>query len=171
VRVNGTPVESVRTGSYLPIRRRWAAGDTVELSFDMTTRLLKANPAVNEDRGRVAFQRGPVVFCMEQLDQAGGGQASSEPAGREHSSSLVGYTAKLDAATTAKYEPDLLGGVLVLEHPGAIVKGPTETGLYYSAAENVAPAESSATLRLIPYYAWANRAPSPMQVWIPYRFG
>ena len=43
--------------------------DTIDLSFDMTTHLLKANPAVTEDRGRVAFQRGPIVFCMEHLDQ------------------------------------------------------------------------------------------------------
>ncbi|MGA2169406.1 MAG: hypothetical protein ABSG62_14450, partial [Terracidiphilus sp.] len=116
---------------------------------------------VNEDRGRVAFQRGPIVFCMEQLDQ---------PA-RERFANLVGYTAKLDAATTAHFEPDLLGGVLVLEHPGSIVQGPRETGLYYSAAESEALTESPTTLRLIPYYAWANRTLSAMQVWIPYRFG
>jgi hypothetical protein len=159
VRVNGTPIADVRPG-YLPIRRRWSAGDIVELSFDMTTRLLKANPAVNEDRGRVAFQRGPVVFCMEQLDQAA----------VERSASLVGFSAKLDASTTAHYEPDLLGGVLVLEHPGAIAQNAADTGLYYSAAESKQPALSPTTLKLIPYYAWANRAPSAMQVWIPYSF-
>jgi DUF1680 family protein len=158
VRVNGSPIADVHPGSYLPIRRRWSAGDTVELSFDMTTRLLKANPAVNEDRGRVAFQRGPVVFCMEQLDQAAA----------ERSPGLVGFLAKLDASTAAHYEPDLLGGVLVLEHPGAISEGSTDTGLYYSSAESKQPAQSPTTLRLIPYYAWANRAPSAMQVWIPY---
>ena len=159
VRVNGTPIADVRPG-YLPIRRRWSAGDIVELSFDMTTRLLKANPAVNEDRGRVAFQRGPVVFCMEQLDQAA----------VERSASLVGFSAKLDASTTAHYEPDLLGGVLVLEHPGAIAQDAADTGLYYAAAESKQPALSPTTLKLIPYYAWANRAPSAMQVWIPYSF-
>jgi DUF1680 family protein len=159
VRVNGTPIADVRPG-YLPIRRHWSAGDAVELSFDMTTRLLKANPAVNEDRGRVAFQRGPVVFCMEQLDQAA----------VERSATLVGFSAKLNGSTTAHYEPDLLGGVLVLEHPGAIAQNPTETGLYYSAAESKPPALSPTTLRLIPYYAWANRAPSAMQVWIPYSY-
>jgi uncharacterized protein len=164
--LNGSPLNGARAAVYLPIRRRWSAGDTVELSFDMSTRLLKANPAVNEDRGRVAFQRGPIVFCMEQLDQPGG-----QHAGRERSASLVGYTAKLDAATTAHFEPDLLGGVLVLEHPGSAVQSPAEAGLYFSAAESEAPSESPTTLRLIPYYAWANRTPSAMQVWIPYRFG
>jgi DUF1680 family protein len=131
----------------------------VELSFDMTTRLLKANPAVNEDRGRVAFQRGPVVFCMEGLDQA------DKLAG-----DLVGYTAKLEGESTARYEPDLLGGVVVLEHPGSIASGATDTGLYYTANGGEKVTESPATLRLIPYYAWSNRASSSMQVWIPYRF-
>jgi len=97
---------------------------------------------------------------MEQLDQAAA----------ERSASLVGFSAKLDASTTAHYDPDLLGGVLVLEHPGAISQGSTDTGLYYSAAENKQPAQSATTLRLIPYYAWANRSPSAMQVWIPYSF-
>jgi hypothetical protein len=161
VRVNGTPVADVRSGAYLPIRRRWGAGDTVELGFDMSTRLLRANPAVNEDRGRVAFQRGPVVFCMEQMDQATAEQAAG----------LVGYTAQLGASTNARFDQDLLGGVVVLEHPGSLVHGAADTGLYYSASESEKLNESPITLRLIPYYAWANRASSSMQVWIPYRFG
>jgi DUF1680 family protein len=158
VKVNGAAVSDVRAGAYLPIKRRWTAGDTVELSFDMTTRLLKANPAVNEDRGRVAFQRGPVVFCMEGLDQA------------DKAGNLVGYTAKLDGESSARFEPDLLGGVVVLEHPGAVAQGPADTGLYYSANASGKVTETPATLRLIPYYAWSNRAPSTMQVWVPYRY-
>jgi uncharacterized protein len=159
VKVNGTNVSDVRPGSYLQIKRRWTAGDTVELSFDMTTRLLKANPAVNEDRGRVAFQRGPVVFCMEGLDQAS----------RENGD-LVGYTAKLEGESAARYEPDLLGGVVVLEHPGAVARRAEDAGLYYAADGGEKVNESPTKLRLIPYYAWSNRAPSSMQVWVPYRF-
>ena len=126
----------------------------------MTTRLLKANPAVNEDRGRVAFQRGPIVFCMEMLDQADEARAPE----------IVGYTAHLDASTTARYAPDLLDGVMVLEHPGSVAKGAADTSLYFAATDSQKTAESPTTLRLIPYYAWANRAPSAMQVWIPFRF-
>jgi uncharacterized protein len=160
VRVNGTELADVPRGAYLPIRRRWSAGDTVELRFDMGTQLLKANAAVNEDNGRVAFQRGPVVFCMEQLDQM-----AADPSGN-----LVGYAAQLEGATSSRYEPDLLDGVLVLEHPGSIARS-GEQSLYFPASESGKTTESAATLRLIPYYAWANRAPSAMQVWIPYRQG
>jgi DUF1680 family protein len=159
VRVNGAAVSDVRAGEYLPIRRRWSGGDTVELSFDMTTHLLKANPAVTDDRGRVALQRGPIVYCMEMLDQEAAGQTPD----------MTGYTAHLDGATTARYEDDLLDGVVVLEHPGSVVQTAQESGLYFSAAGEQKTPESPTTLRLIPYYAWANRTPSQMQVWIPYR--
>ena len=161
VRVNGSPLAAVRSGAYLPVRRRWSAGDTVELSFDMSTRLLRANPAVNDDRGRVAFQRGPIVFCMEMLDQPDEARAQG----------IVGYTAHLDATTTLRYAPDILNGVMVLEHPGSVAKGAADMSLYFAAGDNQNVAESPTTLRLVPYYAWANRAPSPMQVWIPYRMG
>jgi uncharacterized protein len=157
VKVNGKEVSGARPGGYFAISRHWSANDTIELSFDMTTRLLKANPAVSEDRGRVAFQRGPIVFCMEHLDQDD----------HEHITDLVGYRAKLDAATTSRFEPHLLNGVMVLEHSGAVARPPDE-GLYFSAAGAEEPREVPATLRLIPYYAWANRGPAWMQVWIPY---
>src|ERR1700730_4482826 len=72
VKVNGEAVEGVVPGRYLPIRRSWKGNDGVEIALDMEPRAVKANPAVTEDTARVAMQRGPVVFCMEQLDQAAG---------------------------------------------------------------------------------------------------
>ncbi|MGD0891685.1 MAG: beta-L-arabinofuranosidase domain-containing protein [Terracidiphilus sp.] len=158
VRVNGTQVSGARPGEYLAIRRHWSANDTVELSFDMTTHLLKANPAVTEDRGRVAFQRGPVVYCMERLDQYN----------HEHDFDLTGYTVQLNGSTSAHFDASLLDGVIVLSHPGSVSNLPAETGLYYPAAEAANPQAMPTTLRLIPYYAWSNRAPAAMQVWIPY---
>lgn len=158
VKVNGVPVKGSQPGEYLAIRRRWSANDTIEMNFDMTTQLLQANPAVSDDRDRVAFQRGPIVFCMEHLDQAG----------HEHEMSLAGYTAKLDGSTTANFDPTILDGVMVLSHPGSIVESQGDKGLYYSAEVSRKAREVPATLKLIPYYAWANRNPASMQVWIPY---
>ena len=158
VKVNGEQIDGAQSGNYLAIRRHWSANDVIELSFDMTTQLLRANPAVSEDRGRVAFQRGPVVFCMEQLDQGD----------QEHGMKLSGYAAKLDARTTSQFEPSLLNGVMVLEHPGAISQALTDPGLYYSADKTFRERKIPTMVKLIPYYAWANRAPASMQVWIPY---
>jgi len=158
VKVNGKEIAGAKAGEYLAIRRRWAENDTIDLNFDMTTHLLKANPAVTEDRGRVAFQRGPIVFCMEHLDQP------------EHSAgmNLAGYTVLPDGATTAHFEPALLDGVMVLTHPATISKTATDTALYFPASTPKAP-ESPTTVKLIPYYAWANRESASMQVWIPYK--
>jgi DUF1680 family protein len=156
VKINGKPIDGATRGEYFAIRRRWSANDKVELSFDMTTHLLKANPAVADDRGRVAFQRGPVVFCMEHLDQPNQGDDKD----------LTRYRVNIAANTTSQFDPHLLNGVMVLEHPGYI--GSTHPNLYYSSATAEKAQESPTTVRLIPYYAWANRDPAAMQVWIPY---
>jgi len=158
VKVNGKEIAGAKPGEYLAIRRRWAENDTIDLSFDMTTHLLKANPAVTEDRGRVAFQRGPIVFCMEHLDQSDHGVGMN----------LAGYTVLLDGATTAHFEAGLLGGVMVLTHPATISKSATDMALYFPAS-TPKPPESPTAVKLIPYYAWANRESASMQVWIPYK--
>ncbi len=158
VKVNGKEIEGAKAGEYLKIHRQWAANDVIEMSFDMRTHLLKANPAVTEDRGRVAFQRGPIVFCMEQLDQP---DASA-------TINFADYVVDVHGETAEHFEPELLEGVMVLSHSGRISKTATDHPLYFSAA--TPPAQASATtIRLIPYYAWANRTPAQMQVWIPYR--
>jgi DUF1680 family protein len=157
VKVNGTEIAGAQAGQYLAVHRHWSANDRIELNFDMTTHLLKANPAVNEDRGRVAFQRGPIVFCMEQLDQSA----------QQHGIGMDNYAVQLDAATTSHFEPGLLGGVMVLNHPGSISLPPADLGLYYPSNEVTKAQAVSTTLKLIPYYAWANRSPAAMQVWIP----
>jgi DUF1680 family protein len=158
VRVNSREIAGAKPGEYLAIRRRWVEDDTIDLNFDMTTHLLKANPAVTEDRGRVAFQRGPVVFCMEHLDQPDQSAAMN----------LAGYTVQLDGSTTEHFEPNLLDGVMVLTHPATISKTATDTALYFPASTPKAR-ESPTTVKLIPYYAWANRESASMQVWIPYK--
>jgi hypothetical protein len=70
VKVNGKAAGQPVAGEYLALRRTWTANDLVEISFDMQPQIVDANPAVADDTGRIAMQRGPIIFCMEQLDQA-----------------------------------------------------------------------------------------------------
>ena len=157
VSVNGTAVADVVPGEYLALKRRWEAGDEVALAFDMHPQLIRANPAVAEDTGRVAVQRGPLVYCMEHLDQRRADAAPTED--------LSLFTASLTETINARYDPHMLDGIMVLEHPGTHAGSANASSLYASAvpAKN---GDSPATLKLIPYYAWANREPSAMQVWI-----
>jgi DUF1680 family protein len=155
VRVNGETVAGAKPGEYFAIRRNWTAGDTVQLGFDMTAQKIEANPAVLEDVGKFAMQRGPIVYCMEELDQKA----------RVEQATLYDFAGHRSKEATGHYDPELLGGVYVIEQPGSI--GNTREGDLYHPAGHPAESDKSATLTLIPYYAWANRKPSPMQVWIP----
>jgi hypothetical protein len=140
------------------VRRRWSSGDKLVLSFDMRPQVVHANPAVADDRGRIALQRGPVVYCMEQLDQL---EASQD------SSIFPRYTAHVTESTTERYDATLLDGVVILEHPGALL--PAAAPALYQAALPEPAAGKDTKLKMIPYYAWSNRDLSAMQVWIPYQ--
>jgi DUF1680 family protein len=155
--VNGKSTPGVTPGAYFPIRRRWAPGDTVRLQLDMTPQALAANPHVTEDAGRVAVLRGPLIYCMEQLDQPGG---------------VMLNDAALDLRRQAaefhsEFKSDLLGGVVVLHHPGAAYEGTNAQGALYAPYSAATRKSRAVPLTLIPYYAWANRDPSFMEVWTP----
>jgi len=158
VAVNGKAVAGAVAGQYLPIRRRWTAGDAVSLQFNMAPQVLEANAEVVENNGRVAVQRGPLVYCMEQIDQ-GEGVVLKDVA--------LAVGEKSGGQFQEKFEKDLLGGVLVLRHPGAVYEESADrSSLYFS--HNAPPRKSRPIqLTFIPYYAWANRVQTPMQVWTP----
>src|SRR5216683_105657 len=158
VAVNGKAVEGAKAGRYLPVQRRWSLGDTVTLQFNMAPQILEANAQVTENNGRVAVQRGPLVYCMEQIDQ-GEGVALKDVA--------LDVDEKGAGQFQEKFDTDLLGGVLVLRHAGAVYEeSANRSSLYFS---HNAPPRKSRPLQLtfIPYYTWANRAQTPMQVWTP----
>jgi len=149
--LNGKPLPSPPSGQYAEIRRKWAAGDTVELNLDMAPRLMAANPLLETSRNQTAVMRGPLVYCLESPDLPAGVRVSEVALSRH-----VRLTPRFDRA--------LLGGVTVLE--GAALRYPEQgwTGLYAallpSQPERIA-------VRLIPYYAWANRGVTHMTVWVP----
>jgi hypothetical protein len=161
VTVNGEPAPGEpKPGEYFQLRRRWNAGDTVRLVFDMTPRLIVANARVRENLGRVAIERGPLVYCLEQRDQPGG-------------QSIFDISLPIGANTgkefTAEFRPDLLGGILVLRHKGiASAKPLSDEPLYQPLERAKRRGGKEVELTFIPYYTWANRGPAAMQVWIPY---
>jgi DUF1680 family protein len=157
IAVNGKPEPGAKPGEYLAIRRNWKPGDSVTLNLPMETEVVASNPRVAEDRGKVAVRRGPVIFCMEEVDQA-----------KSVALADVSISLSQSAKFTSEYKPDLLGGVTVLHHGGGVFEvSSAEEALY--APASLAPAKTRpAELTFIPYYAWANRQPCAMQVWTPY---
>jgi len=155
VAVNGKPVSNARPGEYLAVRRRWQEGDKLTAKFDLGTQLITANPRLADDLGKLAVQRGPLIYCLEQHDQ-------SEPL------ALLRLAVGRDPGKdfTPEFRSEFLGGVMVLRHKGQALEG--DEPLYAPLGALAKSRTRSADLTLIPYYAWENRGAVPMKVWIPF---
>jgi uncharacterized protein len=159
VTVNGSPVNGAAPGQYLAINRHWSSGDVVKLKFNMTPQVLEANSRVVDDFGRVAVQRGPLVYCLEQVDQ---------PDGVSLFDVSLDLRQKAASQFHEEFKSDLLGGIIVLKHTGTVNDGSSAASKLYARYSSKAEPTRPVELTFIPYYAWANRTSTPMQVWTPY---
>jgi DUF1680 family protein len=152
-RVNGRQVSPGSKG-YLRIDRVWQNGDTVELEFPMEARLIEAHPWIESTRGCVAIERGPLVYCLEQADQPDAAIADLEIDG--------------GAPLESSWVSGRLDGVTVVRASGwAVDTGPWKDRLYRPVGRGTSAARRRTALTAIPYFAWANRGPGAMRVWIP----
>ena len=152
-----------KPGEYFAIHREWNGESTVRLQLDVTPHLVAANPLVREDYGKVAVQRGPLLYCLEQVDQ-------------EYRGSIFDVVLPASAGPswgfTWEFRPDILGGVVLLKHKGTTSAKPLSDEPLYRSLERTPQNEGKeVNLTFIPYYAWANRLPGSMEVWIPYASG
>lgn len=150
--VNGVPENlPLQPGHYAAVRRSWRTGDVVRLTLPMPVRTMASHPHVLDNHDRLAVTRGPLVYCVEQADQ---------PETDVWSLSLLPRT-----IWTVTFERGLLGGVAVLHSTGS-ESSSVERDLYQQYR---APATKPVSVRVnaIPYFAWANREPGPMLVWLP----
>jgi DUF1680 family protein len=156
VRVNGQPIgEAVQPGHYARCERQWTAGDQLELDVPMPARLLEANPRVEHCRNQVAVARGPILYCAESPDLP-------------PSCDLDGLLLPTDIDLQPAPAPDLGVGVIALEGQALCRPKADWTGQLYRSLATSQPQPTP--VRLIPYYAWANRGPSAMSVWLPVAF-
>jgi len=146
VRVNGKEVTAEPDKGYIYLDNEWSAGDTVELELDMQVQRMYSNTNVRADAGCVALQRGPIVYCFEEVDN--GNQLSALRLTREAE------------IKSRMINDDSLGNVVVLETDGKRMT--LEDELY----SDVPPKESPVALKAIPYYAWGNRKLGGMRVWL-----
>ena len=137
---------------YFEVRRPWISGDTLDLDLAMGCRVLEANPQVEETLNEVAIQRGPIVYCLES-------------SGLPHGISPLEVLLSSRPELVACYDQRLLSGVVVLEGSALARSAPAwEHQLY---REIPSTSTKTVSLHLAPYFAWGNRAPSEMTVWIP----
>lgn len=151
VRVNGNSADWTRSNEkgYARISRKWSDGDRVEIKLDMSIIALVSHPHVSENIGRIALQRGPLIYCLEETDN-------------EHDleSMLLPHVPRCEA----HFEPELLGGVIVLDGEAFIHNLSAWDGKLYAKAGSI-PYQLS-RFKAIPYYAWDNRQSGEMRVWM-----
>ena len=156
VRVNGGPWGgAVRPGAYVVVEREWRRGDSVELELPTSPYLLRGHPRIESVRGCAAIGRGPLVYCLEQADQP---------------PEVDVFEAEVDARAGLEesWRPDLLDGVVAVHASGYAADGSAWGGNLYRRVESAdGDAKRPASLTAIPYYAWANRGPNAMRVWLP----
>ncbi|MDE3251362.1 MAG: glycoside hydrolase family 127 protein [Bacteroidota bacterium] len=142
IKVNGKPVSYRMEQGYAVIRKTWQKNDRVELVLPMPVRKVAANEKLTEDIGKLAIQRGPIMYCAEWKDNEGKASNLIVPA---------------DTKFISTFQPGLLNGVTVLKAtvPAVVIQHPDKT------------ATVTRTLTAIPYYSWANRGKGEMTVWFP----
>ena len=140
--VNGEPygVTSMTNG-YYTLSRRWKKGDVIELNLPMEVRRITANDNAEDLRGKIALERGPIVYCLEAQDQ--------------QDRHVFNKYILNKAAVSAHFEPQLLNGVVVLEGQAKEVEQDGDV--------------RDVLFRAIPYSTWNNRGPQQMEVWIANR--
>jgi len=159
VSINGSSFRVIhKPGYYREIRRGWEKNDTVEIVFDMPVRVVHANPRLRENSGCVAIQRGPLIYCVEGVDH--------------QDVSVFDMVLPLNLSDIrqgfeVKFEPDLLGGIVTITRD-VLARGPVRSDDKLYSFEGFPKPSRSVKMTAIPYFAWANRGCSEMEVWIPW---
>jgi uncharacterized protein len=147
--VNGEACAVAPSRGYVDLRRRWRHGDVVELDLPMPVERIHAHPDVRMDVGRVCLQRGPLVYCVEQIDNAA-------PVGR--------LRLPRAAVPVAVGRPDLFGGIVTIAADAELARvDDWGSDLYRPEPATL----DAARLTAVPYYIWNNRGPNRMLVWLP----
>ena len=143
IKVNGQNADYKTENGYAIINREWKQGDVIEYLLPMNIHRVEANPNVEADVNKVALERGPIVYCLEGVDNA----------------NMFGNLIIPDnASVKASFDNTKLNGIEVITGEG-IVFNPSTDGL--SIQSKTQP------FIAIPYYSWCNRGKNTMQVWLP----
>ncbi len=149
VKVNGEVIKNdVADNGYLYLERNWINGDKVELILNMSVERIYSNPKVRENIAKVAIQRGPIVYCLEEVDNG---------------NNLPALYLPKDSNLTAKYRSDLLGGLTIIKGKALRLDQSNWNDKLYSTES---PKFTSTEITAVPYFAWDDREAGEMLVWM-----
>lgn len=143
ISVNGTAVDYPVENGYAVLTRKWKKGDKVDVVLPMEVRTVKAIDSVKNDIGKIALQRGPIVYCAEWADNNG---------------KVSNILLPSNTMFSTVYKPSLFNGVTVIEGEVPVVK---------ISADGLSVSTAKQKFTAIPYYTWANRGEGEMTVWFP----
>lgn len=149
--VNGETQSALPDNGYVVIERQWQHDDSVNLMLDMPVERIVPHPEIRHDAGQVALQRGPVIYCLEEVDNG---------------PRLANIVIPGDAKVQASFDADLFAGVSVITGDAFRVEPTSWPGGMYQPQSVVQSSRSHFQFKAIPYYLWANRDPGEMRVWI-----
>jgi DUF1680 family protein len=151
ISINGESFAYKQTvvGGYAHLNRKWHSGDVVELLLPMKVKRIRGHPLVRETLGKVALQRGPIVYCLEEADNGANlHQIRLEPQSKEE----------------VYFHSELLGGIPIIHVPAQRVQSAGWEDQLYRADADIRT--EPVTARFIPYFTWANRGRGEMAVWV-----
>ncbi|MBI3360312.1 MAG: glycoside hydrolase family 127 protein, partial [Chloroflexi bacterium] len=151
VNVNGEPAAPAISKGYIRLTREWKPGDVVTLNLAMPVRYVHANPNIRQTLGRVALQRGPMLYCLEGVDHDG------------LALDRISVSVHDLSSWQAEFNPGLLGGVTVLRGHGMAVK---DEGWGDELYRFDSPQARPIDVMAVPYCVWDNRVPGEMRVWM-----
>lgn len=154
LKVNGKQAQDVelKAGNYAEVKRSWSEGDEITLNLSLEAKLVEAHPMVESNINQVAVQRGPMVYALESVDL---------PEGVNMENVVLPADIKFN---TEKITIDQME-MVSLKGKASIIKEPDWGNSLYRELPESNPKKKE--IKLIPYYAWANRGSSDMTVWLP----
>ncbi|MBN2303618.1 MAG: glycoside hydrolase family 127 protein [Anaerolineae bacterium] len=149
--VNGQPQSITPQNGYAVIARQWQDSDRVTLVLDMPVERMSSHPDIRQDAGQIALQRGPVVYCLEEVDNG---------------ARLANVAILRDGQLHVEFDADLFGGISVITGEAVRIEPASWPGGMYQPQSVVEHTQSPFQFKAIPYYLWANRDPGEMRTWI-----
>jgi DUF1680 family protein len=149
--VNGQAISAKPINGYVHIEREWASGDSIQLVLSMPVERMTPHPEIRHDAGCIALQRGPIVYCLEEVDNG---------------ARLANVAIPREGALSVDFDNALFGGVSVIKGSAVRIEPSNWSGDLYQPQSVIAIQQTPFAFTAIPYCFWANRQPGEMRVWI-----